>query len=399
METDDLKRFFPTTLLETGHDILFFWVARMVMMSLELTDRLPFTEIYLHALIRDAHGRKMSKSLGNVIDPIDVIHGIPLDKLQELLKSSNLDPKEYERARQGQQEDYPNGIPECGTDALRFAFCAYANQGRDINLDVLRVKGYRHFCNKLWNAIRFAMSKNLDINAPNCFEPPAEFKFTGAETPCDLWILSRLSYAIEQCETGFNNYLFPQVTTAIYNFWLYDLCDIYIEYVKKDLYAKDPDLKRQETIKLILYTCLDNGLRLIAPIMPFVSEELYQRLPKPNKGLNAPPSLCVTPYPQASQFKKYRNENLEASVATVDEAMNKIRSYRSAQKIVSKEKDDLYIRASPSASLLFSEYADLIQPLANINNIQLLKDEPTADQTEYTSIATTMDYTLYFKSK
>ncbi|CAF3598968.1 unnamed protein product [Rotaria sp. Silwood1] len=399
METDDLKRFFPTTLLETGHDILFFWVARMVMMSLELTDRLPFTEIYLHAIIRDAHGRKMSKSLGNVIDPLDVIHGISLEKLQEQLKASNLDAKEYERARQGQKDDYRDGIPECGTDALRFAFCAYANQGRDINLDVLRVEGYRRFCNKLWNAIQFAMSKNLNINDPNCFEPPEQFKLTGIEKPCDLWILSRLSNAIEQCEIGFNTYTFPQVTTAIYNFWLYELCDVYIEYVKKDLYAKEPDLKRQTTIKLILHTCLDNGLRLMAPIMPFVSEELYQRLPKPNKGLNSPPSLCVTPYPQSSEFNQYRNEKIEKSVETIYDAINKIRSYRSLQKIVSKEKDNLYIRASPSMSLLFTEYADLIDPLAKIDNIQLLKDDLTAEQDEYISIATTSDYTLYFKSK
>jgi len=243
--------------------------------------------------------------------------------------------------------------------------------------------------------------KNLDINDPNCFQPPAEFKLTGAEKPCDLWIISRLSYAIEQCETGFNNYLLPQVTTAIYNFWLYELCDIYIEYVKKDLYAKDPDLKRQETIKLILYTCLNNGLRLIAPIMPYVSEELYQRLPKPNQGHNSPPSLCVTPYPQSSQFKQYRNEKIEASVDTIYDAINKIRSYRSTNKIVSKEKDTLYIRASPSISLLFSEYADLIQPLANIDTIQMLKDEPAANQTEYINIekTATSDYKLFFKSK
>jgi len=148
----------------------------MVMMSLELTDRLLFTEVYLHAIIRDAHGRKMSKTLGNVIDPLDVIYGIGLEKLQEQLKTPNLDAKEYEKAKQDQQDDYPNGIRECGTDALRFAFCAYANQGRDINLDVLRVEGYRRFCNKLWNAIRFTMSKNLDINDSNCFQPPEEFK-------------------------------------------------------------------------------------------------------------------------------------------------------------------------------------------------------------------------------
>ncbi|CAF1290044.1 unnamed protein product, partial [Didymodactylos carnosus] len=156
LETDDYKRFFPTTLLETGHDILFFWVARMVMFSLELTDQLPFKEIYLHAIIRDAHGRKMSKTLGNVIDPLDVINGASLEELNEQLRTSNLDPREYERAKQGQIEDYPKGIPECGADALRFAFCAYANQGRDINLDVLRIEGYRRFCNKLWNAIKFA---------------------------------------------------------------------------------------------------------------------------------------------------------------------------------------------------------------------------------------------------
>lgn len=129
METDDLKRFFPTTLLETGHDILFFWVARMVMLSLELTDRLPFTEVYLHAIVRDAHGRKMSKTTGNVIDPLDVISGVTLDKLKEQLKGSNLDPKEFEKAEKGLLDDFPQGIPECGTDALRFAFCAYANQG------------------------------------------------------------------------------------------------------------------------------------------------------------------------------------------------------------------------------------------------------------------------------
>ncbi|CAF1002039.1 unnamed protein product [Adineta steineri] len=399
METDDLKRFFPTTLLETGHDIIFFWVARMVMMSLELTDRLPFTEIYLHAIIRDAHGRKMSKSTGNVIDPLDVITGITLEKLHEQLKTANLDPKEYERAKQGQQGDYPKGIPECGTDALRFALCSYANQGRDINLDVLRVEGYRRFCNKLWNAIRFAMSKNLDINAPNCFQPPAEFKLTGHEKPCDLWIISRLSHAIQQCEHGFKNYLFPQITTAIYNFWLYELCDVYIEYVKKDLYAKEPDLQRQETIKLMLYTCLNNGLRLLAPIMPFVSEELFQRLPKPNNGRGAPPSLCVTPYPQSSEFQQYRNENIETNVTAIYESINKIRSYRSANKIVSKEKDNLYIHASPTSATLFTEYTDLIQPLANIDTIQLLKDKPTGDQNEYINIATTSDYTFYFKSK
>ncbi|KAK8402181.1 hypothetical protein O3P69_001346 [Scylla paramamosain] len=156
-ETKDMELFYPNTLLETGHDILFFWVARMVFFGQHILGKLPFKQVYLHAMVRDAHGRKMSKSLGNVIDPMDVIYGISLQDLHKQLdENSNLDPKEITKAKEGQKCDYPQGIPECGTDALRFALCAYT-QGRDINLDVLRVNGYRNFCNKLWNATKFAM--------------------------------------------------------------------------------------------------------------------------------------------------------------------------------------------------------------------------------------------------
>lgn len=156
-QTDDLKLFYPTTLLETGHDILFFWVARMVFFGQTLLGKLPFKEVFLHPMVRDAHGRKMSKSLGNVIDPMDVINGISLEGLHQQLLDSNLDPKEIDRAKAGQKQDFPNGIPECGTDAMRFALCSYLTQARDINLDILRVQGYRFFCNKLWNATKFAL--------------------------------------------------------------------------------------------------------------------------------------------------------------------------------------------------------------------------------------------------
>ena len=157
-KTQDLELFYPGNLLETGHDILFFWVARMVFFGRKLLGKLPFKQVYLHAMVRDSHGRKMSKSLGNVIDPMDVINGITLEELHKQLElNSNLDKKEIEKAKAGQKADYPKGIPECGTDALRFALCAYTSQGRDINLDVLRVNGYRNFCNKLWNASKFAM--------------------------------------------------------------------------------------------------------------------------------------------------------------------------------------------------------------------------------------------------
>uniref|UniRef100_A0A4W5M726 valine--tRNA ligase n=1 Tax=Hucho hucho TaxID=62062 RepID=A0A4W5M726_9TELE len=280
-ETQDLSVFYPGTLLETGHDILFFWVARMVMMGLKLTGKLPFKEVYLHAVVRDAHGRKMSKSLGNVIDPLDVITGISLE-----LQDSNLDPVEVEKAKQGQKSDYPTGIPECGTDALRFALCAYTSQGRDINMDVNRILGYRHFCNKLWNAVKFAM-RTLGDN----FVPSEKAQ----ESVSDRWILSRLCTAVGLCNAGFQAYDFPAITTAIYNFWLYELCDVYLVRVCLHLSA----CENLQT----LFTCLETGLRLLAPIMPFVGEELYQRLPR-RRSQDGHPSIHVTPYPETEEVRE-----------------------------------------------------------------------------------------------
>lgn len=237
-QTSDMANYYPGTLLETGHDILFFWVARMVMMGYELTDKLPFEYVYLHAIIRDAHGRKMSKSLGNIIDPLDVIYGTTLENLNKQLAQYNLDPKEVDKAIQGQKEDYPQGIPECGTDALRFALCAYTAQGRDINLDVLRIQGYRHFCNKLWNATRFAMQNGLGSD----FKPQESVQYLreriGELRSMDKWMLSRLSETVSLCNASMKNFELTAATTALFNFWLYDLCDYYIEYLKPSFYAK-----------------------------------------------------------------------------------------------------------------------------------------------------------------
>lgn len=181
-----------------------------------------YREVYLHPIVRDAHGRKMSKSLGNVIDPMDVINGISLENLHLQLYESNLDPKEIEKAKAGQKQDYPDGIPECGTDALRFALCAMCT-GRDINLDILRVQGYRFFCNKIWNATKFALTY-----FSNDFEAPIGSDLLGIESNLDLWMLSKLSAAIADANKGFSTYEFPLTTTAIYNVWLYDLCDVYL---------------------------------------------------------------------------------------------------------------------------------------------------------------------------
>ncbi|KAM9488338.1 valine--tRNA ligase [Clarias gariepinus] len=365
-DNEDLRVFYPGTLLETGHDILFFWVARMVMMGLKLTGKLPFKEVYLHAVVRDAHGRKMSKSLGNVIDPLDVITGISLEGLHEQLKDSNLDPLEIERAKQGQKSDYPNGIPECGTDALRFALCAYTSQGRDINLDVNRILGYRHFCNKLWNAVKFAI-KTLGEG----FVPWEKAQLSGSEGVSDKWILSRLSAAVALCENGFQAYDFPAITTSIYNFWLYELCDVYLESVKPVISRTDAEGKKQADIcRQTLYTCLDVGLRLLSPIMPFVTEELFQRLPR-RRSKDSPPSISVTPYPETSEFC-WHSEELDQQMEFVMTVVRTIRSLR-ADYNLTKTRPDCYLQCIDSATAsLVKKYSLQIQTLSYSQAIHLV---------------------------
>ncbi|KIM79390.1 hypothetical protein PILCRDRAFT_792056 [Piloderma croceum F 1598] len=288
-QTPDFHNFYPGSVLETGWDILFFWVARMVMLGIKLTGKVPFKEVYCHAMVRDAHGRKMSKSLGNVVDPIDVIQGLPLETLHEKLNEGNLDEKEIAKAKAGQKKDYPKGIPQCGTDALRFAFCAYSGGGRDINLEILRVEGYRKFCNKIFNATKFAMLK-FDAE----FVPEPTVKPTGNENLVEKWILHNLNIAAEDINRYMTDRNFMMVTTSVHNFWLYELCDIFIEAMKPMMDGSAP-LATQKSAQQTLYTCLDYGLRLLHPIMPFVTEELWQRLQRrPN---DPTPSIMVSSYP------------------------------------------------------------------------------------------------------
>lgn len=284
----------------------------------------------------------MSKSLGNIIDPLDVIDGITLENLIKQLELYNLDPKEIEKAVKGQKEDYPEGIPECGTDALRFALCAYTAQGRDINLDVLRIQGYRHFCNKIWNATKFAIINGLGTK----FVPESSIDYLKKATnnlrTMDKWILSRLSETVKICDDGFRKYELTNVTTALFNFWLYDLCDYYIEYLKPSFYSEKQTEQQKIEYKNsceILYTCLDVGLRLISPFMPFISEELYQRLPRRQPKTDAP-SICVTWYPMPADFEMFRNLGVEDNFELVKQAINKVRSLRSDYQLTPKTKTD-----------------------------------------------------------
>ncbi|KAJ2142278.1 valine--tRNA ligase [Coemansia sp. RSA 451] len=336
--TDDFEKYYPTSLLETGNDILFFWVARMVMLGMHLTGKVPFAKVFCHAMIRDANGRKMSKSLGNVIDPIDVIQGISLDDLHAKLESGNLDPREVSKAKEGQVKDFPEGIPECGTDALRFALCAYPLASSDIKLDIQRVDGYRKFCNKLWNATRFALMKLGDD-----FVPQAEAQLTGRESLAELWILHRLNVAIRDVNAALADMNFMVATTAIYGFWLNELCDIFIEYIKP-VTAPGANPEACSSAQQTLYTCLDQGLRMLHPLMPFVTEELWQRLPR--RASENEPSISIAAYPEPRS--DYENAKAESDFKFVMDIATAGRSLAAAYNIVAKS--EFYISNSSDAS-------------------------------------------------
>uniref|UniRef100_A0A336LQN1 Valine--tRNA ligase n=1 Tax=Culicoides sonorensis TaxID=179676 RepID=A0A336LQN1_CULSO len=365
--TKDLELFYPTTLLETGHDILFFWVARMVFFGQTLLGKLPFREVFLHPMVRDAHGRKMSKSLGNVIDPMDVITGISLEGLNQQLYDSNLDPKEIEKAKLGQKQDYPDGIPECGVDAMRFALCAYLTATRDINLDILRVQGYRFFCNKLWNATKFAL-RYFDENEK--IEVLSEL--TGTESNIDKWILSRLAAATETCNKGFKQYEFAAATNACYNFWLYELCDVYLECLKPVFQSGTDDQK--SIARRTLYTCLDYGLRLLSPFMPFITEDLFQRLPRANTTI---PSICVAPYPESSTTSFWQDEKIEKEVEFLQKTIKIIRSARSDYNLQNKQKADAFIVSTDDFSKsVLEKFASDLATLAYCSNVEISAEPP-----------------------
>uniref|UniRef100_H9GP70 valine--tRNA ligase n=1 Tax=Anolis carolinensis TaxID=28377 RepID=H9GP70_ANOCA len=258
------------------------------------------------------------------------------------------------------KSDYPNGIPECGTDALRFALCAYTSQGRDINLDVNRILGYRHFCNKLWNATKFAI-RGLGEG----FQPQT----SGSESLIDRWILSRLSHAVELCDTGFQAYDFPGITTAIYNFWLYELCDVYLECLKPVFAGQDEAAIR--TSRNALYTCLDAGLRLLSPFMPFVTEELFQRLPRRCPSSD-PPSICVTSYPSTEEYR-WRNEGLDNIVDFVLNIIKAVRSLR-ADYNLTKTKADCYLQCLDAETVAaVAQCSEYIRTLSSSKQVLILE--------------------------
>jgi valyl-tRNA synthetase len=287
-KTSDFEKLYPTTVLETGWDILFFWVARMIMLGLKMTGKVPFTEVYCHSLVRDSDGRKMSKSLGNVIDPQDVIQGIALEDLHKKLLIGNLAGSEVEKAKKYQKAAFPDGIPQCGTDALRFSLAAYTTGGGDIAFDIKVIYGYRKFCNKIYQATKYVLG-SLEEN----FVPKTTGKLTGRESLAERWILHKYTVAARDINKALADREFAHATTIVYQFWYNHLCDVYIENSKAIIREGTEEEKRSAIDTL--YTVLEGALTMIHPFMPFLTEELWQRLPR--RPEDKTPSIVKAKYP------------------------------------------------------------------------------------------------------
>ncbi len=290
-QTNRLDAFYPGAVLVTGFDIIFFWVARMIMLGMKFMDgEVPFKEVYIHGLVRDAHGQKMSKSKGNVLDPIDLIDGIELEALVTKRTQGMMQPHLAEKIAQQTRKDFPNGIPGFGTDALRFTFAALASTGRDINFDLGRVEGYRNFCNKLWNASRYVM---LNTEGRDCGQHDEPVELSVA----DRWIISRLQSAEQAVAQAIEGYRFDRAAQAIYEFTWNEYCDWYLELSKPVLNDDNASAEAKRGARRTLVRVLEALLRLAHPIMPFITEEIWQRV-APLAGKRGE-TIMHQPFPQA----------------------------------------------------------------------------------------------------
>ncbi len=287
-KTEALKTFYPTSVLVTGFDIIFFWVARMIMMGLKFMGDVPFKEVYIHGLVRDSHGDKMSKSKGNVLDPIDLIDGIELEPLVEKRTSGMMHPKMARKIEQQTRQDFPDGIPAFGTDALRFTFAAMASTGRDIKFDLQRTEGYRNFCNKLWNAARYVL---MNTEGEDCGESGGALQLSVA----DRWIISRLQITKQSVTDAINGYRFDHAAKTIYEFTWNEYCDWYLELSKPVLQSDESSAAAKRGARHTLVTLLESLLRLAHPIMPFITEEIWQQV-APLAGRSGE-TIMLQPYP------------------------------------------------------------------------------------------------------
>jgi valyl-tRNA synthetase len=373
-ETKSLKTFYPTSVMETGYDIIFFWVARMVMMGLHFMHKVPFRAVFLHALVVDEDGQKMSKVKGNVIDPLDVIYGASLETMVRKAEADGA-PKQ---AIANIKKKFPEGIPECGADALRFTLAALAAQGRNIRLAIPRVEGYRHFANKIWNASRFALMNlsgfDADRFADNLRDGPQGVPLSLAER----WILSRLHQTIREVDGALNEFKINDAAQSIYRFFWNELCDWYIELAKPTLYADGNDAEtgtRKRMTQGCLALALETAMRLLHPFMPFITEEIWQQLPKPS---GSPQSIMITLFPSTDE--RFIDAEAEKAMALLKDVVVAVRNLRSEYRISPAAAVEVVLHAGEATSrTLLEGYRSLVMEQAKARRVDVgPRGEPPA---------------------
>jgi valyl-tRNA synthetase len=328
-DTPRLRTFYPTSVLVTGFDIIFFWVARMIMMGLKFTGEVPFREVYIHGLVRDSEGQKMSKSKGNVLDPLDLIDGIDLESLVTKRITGLMQPTLAKRIEKATRKEFPQGIPAFGCDALRFTFAILATGGRDIRFDLGRIEGYRNFCNKLWNAARYVL---MNVSSETQQDKESDFGHEGKEivlgTP-ERWILSRLQSTIQQVTEGIEDYRFDRAAQALYDFTWNEYCDWYLEFSKPVLNnPSSPEAAKRGTRHTLVHI-LETLLRLAHPIIPFITEEIWQQIaPLADRQGE---TIMLQPYP-LSEINKIDQDAVE-EIAWIMAFVTGVRSIRSQMNV------------------------------------------------------------------
>ena len=360
-DTDELKKYYPTTVLVTGFDIIFFWVARMMMMGLKFLDKVPFKTIYIHGLVRDSEGKKMSKSIGNVIDPIDIIDGIKLSDLKEKRTSGMMQPKIQDKIIKKTEKEFPEGIKSYGADALRFCFCALASTGRDINFDLQRIEGYRNFCNKLWNASRFVFitTKNHAYEQKIVFDKLSNY---------EKYLIINLDRLVTEYKKHCTNYRFDLMASSLYSFIWNEYCDWFLEISKTTE-------NRPQTNNLLIYT-LQIILKLCHPIIPYITEEIWLEMKK--RMYSNEDILMNSKFP--SQQKVFHDNSLIEEIDIMKEVVTSIRKVRSDLNIHPQSLLSVNIASKDQFfQEKISRNSILIEKLAKTNPIKFTEDQPNLD--------------------